>query len=180
MTTVHLLPAERHQQIVLENLWQLYIHDFSDFVTGFEQVDVDERGLFPLEFDFRHYWEQPGFWPYLGWVGGRIAGFVLVSDRTHFRKGPGRYVDEFFVLRRYRRRGIGRSLAFQTFDTYRGYWEVAEIPGNLPAQAFWRAVIGEYTEGRYEEIVTPEGEVWQTFDSSRWTSSPAPPKRNRA
>jgi predicted acetyltransferase len=168
MTVVNLVLAERSQLPVLENLWQLYMHDFSEFMDASDEgAEVDDRGLYAFEFDLRRYWERPGFWPYLAHVRERIAGFVLVSDRVRFHRG-GRYIDEFFVLRRYRRRGIGRTLAFQTFETQRGYWEIAEIPGNRPAQAFWRRVIADYTDSRFDEIITPDGEVWQHFNSSLW------------
>lgn len=169
MIAVSLVPADRSQLPVFEELWQLYMYDFSEFLeVGDAAADVDEQGLYAYEFDFRRYWERMGYWAYLARLRERIAGFVLVSDRIRFRNGPGRYIDEFFVLRRYRRRGIGRALAFQTFDTYRGYWEIAEIPGNTPAQTFWRRVIGAYANGRFEETITPEREVWQHFDSSTW------------
>jgi predicted acetyltransferase len=122
--------------------------------------------LYDLGYPLERYFEQPGFWAYVGRVGGELAGFVLVSDRVRHCTGPGRLVDEFFVLRCYRRRGVGRALAYQTFDTYRGYWEVAEVSTNTPAQAFWRQVIDGYTQGRYREIISDFGEVWQMFDSA--------------
>lgn len=167
MESIELVPAERSQIVVLKHFWQLYLHDFSEFMEpGDEGAEVDEQGLFNYDFPLERYFDNPRFWAYLASVRGYLAGFVLISDRVRFRRGPGRYVDEFFVLRRYRRKGIGRALAFQTFETFQGYWEVAEIPGNKPAQTFWRQVIGDYTGGRYEEIITPDGEVWQHFDSS--------------
>lgn len=165
MISIELLPASADQRRVFENLWQLYTHDFTEYLD--EQVN--ESGLFPFDFDFRRYWERDGFFPYLARVHGRIAGFSLVSSRIHYRSGPGRHVDEFFVLRRYRRRGIGRSLAFQTFDTYQGYWEVSEVGPNQPAQAFWRKVIGDYTDQHFEEHSDKSGQmeiVCQSFDSS--------------
>ena len=73
-------------------------------------------------------------------------------------------------MRKFRRMGIGRKAAFQVFDRFRGAWEVLQTRENLAAQAFWRAVIGEYTDGDFEETdVDVEG--WrgavQTFDNSR-------------
>jgi len=165
MISIELTPASVKQRDVIENLWQLYTHDFTEYID--EQVN--EHGLFPFDFDFRRYWEQAGFFPYLARVHGRIAGFSLVSSRIHYASGPGRHVDEFFVLRRYRGRGIGRSLAFQTFDTYQGYWEVSEIGPNLPAQAFWRKVIGDYTDHQFKELTDKSGSmdiVCQTFTTN--------------
>jgi predicted acetyltransferase len=103
---------------------------------------------------------------------GKLCGFALIDLKLQQGDGPGRYVAEFFVLRTFRKQGIGQELARQLFDTYRGVWEIAEVGPNTPAQAFWRRVIGEYTGGRYREFPTEDNEgltiLWQTFDSSGW------------
>jgi predicted acetyltransferase len=168
MTKIELLLAQPDQLPTLRNLWQLYVHDFTEFIDE----EVDESGLYANDFDFRRYLERPGFWAYVPRVAGSIAGFVLLSDRLMDRSKKGRVIDEFFVLRRYRRRGVGRSLAFQAFDTYRGLWEIGELGPNTPAQAFWRKVIEEYTGSRFEESTYEEDEhmqiILQTFDSSLW------------
>ena len=55
------------------------------------------------------------------------------------------------------------------FDRYRGRWEVRELRNNLPAQAFWRAIIGRYTGGRLPSARSaedrPERGPAQFFDS---------------
>jgi predicted acetyltransferase len=66
---------------------------------------------------------------------------------------------EFFILRKYRRQGAGTRAARELFDRFPGRWEVAEIPENAPAIAFWRKVIAGYSRGNYEE-------VW--LDNERW------------
>jgi predicted acetyltransferase len=68
-------------------------------------------------------------------------------------------------MRKYRRVGIGRKAAFHVFDRFRGTWKVEQDETNVVAQAFWRSVIGEYTDGDFEETDV-DGPV-QTFDSSR-------------
>jgi|RhiMetdeSRZDD1v2_1073273.scaffolds.fasta_scaffold365651_2 predicted acetyltransferase len=168
MVSIDLFPARESQLLLLKNLWQLYSHDFADYLDD----PVNEQGLFPYDYDHKRYFEKSGFWPYIARVGGRIAGFSLVSDRVMQRPGPGRYIDDFFILRQYRRQGVGRSIAFQTFDTYQGYWEVSEIGPNKPAQAFWRQVLKEYTVGRYVETSFTEQDgieiILQRFDSASW------------
>ena len=171
MRNIQLVPARRDQLGTLNNLMQLYLHDFSEFYEE-EEMRVSESGLFELEYSLERYFDKPNFWAYLGRVDGNLCGFVLVSNRVRHREEAGRYIDEFFVLRAYRRQGIGCSLALQTFNTYRGYWEVAQISANRAASAFWRKVIGEYTNGRYEEFTATDEcgdvDIWQVFDSGRW------------
>lgn len=75
-------------------------------------------------------------------------------------------LSEFFVLRTFRRGGVGRHAAFALFDRFPGIWEIRELPRNGPAIALWRAVIGEYA-GRQYEKTTIHDEVRQIFDSRR-------------
>jgi predicted acetyltransferase len=58
---------------------------------------------------------------------------------------------EFFVMRKYRRRGVGRQVAGQIFDMFPGQWSLYQKEDNLPAQSFWRCVIAEYTQGAYTD-----------------------------
>ncbi len=155
----------------LKNLMQLYLYDFSEFLCDEEEGQVDEQGQFDPGFDLSRYVDRAGFVGYLARLDGQWAGFALISERADqaHHTGPGRAVDEFFVMRCFRRRGVGEQLARLMFDTYRGYWQVTEIGPNQPAQAFWKKVVGRYTGDRYEAFETEEfgfKVVWQTFDSS--------------
>lgn len=166
---VQLVPATLSNYNALHSLAQFYQYDFTEFLPG----DVDADGEYPF-IDVRRYLTE-GHRAYLARVNGKLGGFVLVRDRPEQRDRPGRYLAEFFVMRPYRRLGVGRTLAFQTFDTYRGYWELAVVSPNTPAQAFWRKVVGQYTRGRFEEFTTQDNEagstitiIWQAFDSRAW------------
>jgi hypothetical protein len=45
-------------------------------------------------------------------------------------------------------------------------WAVSELERNLPAQAFWRKVIGRYSEGNYTEKPLEDGSgVIQFFNT---------------
>ena len=37
-------------------------------------------------------------------------------------------------------------------NSYRGAWQVYELPTNQPAKAFWHRVIDEYTGGQFENL----------------------------
>jgi len=76
---------------------------------------------------------------------------------------------EFFVLRRFRRHGVGRGAAFAAFDRFEGPWEVRQRLENADATAFWRRTIREYTRGNYEETRwhRPEwSEIVQRFSTA--------------
>ena len=150
-------PATFFEKPILERLMQLYDHDFSEF----ERSDVNDNGLYIDEY-LDLYWQEAGRYPFLVRVDGKLAGFVLV------RKLPGEAshgedvhsIAEFFVMRKYRGAGVGRAVAWQVFDRFPGEWRVEEMAVNLPAQAFWRKVIGEYSAGSYVERMRDD-EEWQ-------------------
>ena len=47
----------------------------------------------------------------------------------------------FFVLRRYRRDGVGTEVARQIWSRYTGRWEVRVMEANKAALAFWACAI---------------------------------------
>ena len=157
---VELRRAACEDKPALQNLLQLYLHDYTEFG---DDDDVDESG----RFDYPHldlYWTEPERHPFLIRADGKLAGLVLV------RAGVGdepTSIAEFFVMRKYRRRGVGRIAAHQVFSLFPGRWRVQQSPRNAGAQAFWRKVIGEYTGGRFEEIAEgakcpPPGQEFET------------------
>ena len=97
----------------------------------------------------------------------KLVGFVLVS-RHAFLPGNEQSISEFFIMRKYRRQGVGLKAAHAIFDRFPGKWEVQEIDCNEPAHRFWIKVIDSYTNGHYQEIFMDE-ERWkgpvQWFDN---------------
>ncbi len=69
-------------------------------------------------------------------------------------------MEQFFILKRYRRSGFGRALAEFVFLRHPGPWEIGQIVGNATAYSFWRKVIGEVTAGQFTELQVTEG-WWQ-------------------
>lgn len=162
---VQLVEASLEQKPVLHRLMQMYLHDTSEF-TG---DDVNREGLFTYRY-FDEYWTEPDRVPFLVYCDAALAGFVLVNTYTVvLEPGAGRSIAEFFIMRKYRLRGVGRRAAFHAFDMFPGLWEVREHVDNLAGQQFWRTVIGEYTVGAFSEAILND-DKWigpvQTFDSS--------------
>jgi predicted acetyltransferase len=141
---------------VLERLMQLYLYDFSELEGG----DLDEEALFEYKY-LDSYWTEPGRFPFLIHVSDKIAGFVLVNSRTCLQKqAEAKSIAEFFVMRKYRRQGVGRTVAFRIFDMFPGKWEVGETKRNVGAQRFWRRVIDEYTQGNFTETML-NNKIWR-------------------
>jgi predicted acetyltransferase len=152
---IRVVAAERSDQGVLGNLLQLYAYDFSEMIPE----DVEETGRFreePLE----PYWDDASRFPFLIRAGERLAGLALVHRKSRVSGADDVWdMAEFFVLRRYRRAGVGMGAAHQIFASHPGKWEVRQRNGNASATAFWRRAISTYTGGRFAEDV---------LDDERW------------
>jgi predicted acetyltransferase len=156
--------ASSKERVLLENLAQFYCHDFSEFL----EMYVDENGRFG-DVDLTAYWVDEWKHPFVLRVDDKPAGFALIAERSKITGKSGVFdLTEFFVLRRFRRRGVGRAAAFAAFDHFGGPWEVRQREENPSATAFWRRTIDDYTRGDYEETrwVRPQwSEIVQTFSA---------------
>jgi len=158
---VSLIRASSEHKPVIRNLMQFYIYDFS----GFVDLDVNGDGLFPPYKGLNEYWSDKDRFPYIIQKGNTYIGFALVRWVASEQK---KYYSmaEFFILKKYRREGIGRSIAMQLFDLYPGNWEVFQRESNLPAQLFWQDVINAYTKGDFTERFE-DGKRTQFFEVRR-------------
>jgi predicted acetyltransferase len=155
-------PALPEDRLPVYRMLELYQHDLSDI---YDQ-DLDSHGEYGYVLD--PYWHDAGWHPFVATAAGKYAGFALVNRAV--RVGTeGYWMDQFFVLKKYRRCGLGQLLATSAFAALPGRWEVGQMPANLAAQAFWRKVIAEYTGGRLQETALRSGPwqgVVQVFESS--------------
>ena len=153
---ISLSPASKQEKVALDNLMQLYKYDWSELTD----IDVGEDGRY-ADYPLDAYWIEPGRHPFLLRVDGKLAGFALVANRSRLTGATGVFdMAELFVMRRYRRRGIGRQAAFAAFDRLGGRWEIRQRAGNAAAASFWRRVVAAYTGGDYREVY---------WDDAAWT-----------
>ena len=157
-----LSPLAEAERPLLERLSEFYLYDYTDFTDW----DVGEDGRFAREAWGHGLWARSGRHALLLRVAGKPAGFAIVDERSPLQGGEDRrYVAEFFVLRKYRRRGYGAAMARAVFDRFPGGWHVLQMRDNRAAQSFWRRVIGKYTGGRFAEVRNADGEPVQVFDT---------------
>jgi predicted acetyltransferase len=145
--------AAASERPLLQRMLELYQHDLSDI---WDQ-DLDARGEFGYDLD--RFWRDPACAPWLFRVSGQAAGFALVDARVRVPGGE-HWMDQFFVMKKYRRRGVGCHAAVAVFRAHRGRWQVGQMPANAAAQRFWRATIGAFTGGDYTEVELTSG-WWQ-------------------
>ncbi|APR80503.1 Hypothetical protein A7982_05850 [Minicystis rosea] len=160
---VEVTEATAADRALIKNLYPLYLHDLSAFTEFYE---LDEQGVWFPDYLPTYLDVKPLVHPMVIREGGRPAGFAFVGEAPFPHMTPGRdfRMCEFFILARHRRRGVGQRAAHAIFDTFRGVWEVTELPANKGAVRFWRSVIGDYTGGLFEDTIE-KGDVVQVFDN---------------
>jgi predicted acetyltransferase len=153
-TDVEVIPATPEQQPILANLIELYAHDFSEF----REMELGEDGRFgylglPL------YWRDPERHPFIVRVKGNLAGFVLVKQVSGVWD-----MAEFFVVRRYRGRGMGMQIAQTVLRRFPGRWEVRVMEANHSAHLFWERAISAFVgETIPAARVEKDGRWWRVF-----------------
>ena len=168
LTHIELVPAAPDQQPILANMLELYAHDFSEFHEL--ELGVDGRFGYPY---LPLYWSDPNRRPFLVRVDGKLAGLVLVKSGSEL-SGDETVWDmaEFFVVRRYRRRGIGTYMAHEVWRQVPGLWEVRVMESNHSAHLFWAHAISGFTgEAVLSSCVENGGQLWRVF---AFKSKPVP------
>lgn len=144
---VCLKAAALEDKETLRNLLEKYLYEFSEWVDQ----DVDERGLYGYPY-LDAYWTEDKRFPFLIMADGRLAGFALVNCYPLMDTEADYTMAEFFVMRKFRKRGVGRQAAYQLFDRFPGKWQLKYFLENKASSVFWNRIVGEYTGRAYERL----------------------------
>lgn len=157
---VEVRPVGETDQQVLSNLLQLYLHDFSEFDDG----RISEDGLFQYPY-LEQYRSEPDHHAFLILVDASLAGFALVKKGSDMA-GDMQAMDiaEFFILRGWRRKGVGKNAFHAIAGRFPGSWLVRVQTRVLNALSFWRSVIPDVSDGKIgEEQIDDGGKAWTVF-----------------
>ena len=143
---------------VLGNLFEHYLHDMAEW------FDFDTREDGAYSYPVETCWED-GNAVFFAYAGAIPVGFALVSSAEMWTGDKhGHDLKEFFVVRRYRRSGVGTALARHVWEAHTGSWLVRVYQDNRPALPFWRAAIAAYAGGQWdEEARTVDDKLWSYF-----------------
>lgn len=152
MSGLQVKSATEADRATVANLIQLYLYDMTD--EGVWPVGADRR----YEYDFlERFWQHPC----LLRVDGELAGFALVIDECPLTgETPCWFMAEFFVLRGYRRRGIGRQAVAELLARHPGRWHVAVTRNHVRSESFWSQVLDDRA-GLAARDLTFEGDEWR-------------------
>ena len=147
---LELIPATLNDYPIIQNLARFYSYDISEYYGHKAGWEMEENGLYGVGIDYKQYWETENCFPFIIRYNGNLAGFAIVD-----KKGSDASINfnmaQFCILRTCKGRGIGKYIAYQCFQKFKGTWEIMVMPGNEGAYRFWRSIIREYTQDNYIE-----------------------------
>jgi predicted acetyltransferase len=120
-------PINEHNSHIFDGLVQDYEDEFSP-ITGKKK---NKDGKYSVDVDWPvpnigYYWKEDS----------RIIGFCVITSIDGYTE-----IAEFYVIPIYRKKRVGRDMAFAVFNKHRGPWQVRQILGADLAKRFWRQVI---------------------------------------
>lgn len=149
----HCRPAVAEDFAAIGRMLELYQYELSDI---WEQ-ELGPSGEYG--YDLTRHREAERFLAHVALVNDRFAGFALVAPAAVTQQ-DGFWMEQFFILKRCRRTGLGHALARHTLLSHPGAWEVGQMHANHPGQLFWRKVIASLTGASFTEVTVTEG-GWQ-------------------
>lgn len=161
---IEVIKATREQQPMLANLIELYTYDFTEFC----HFDIGDDGFYGYK-DLPLYWTEDTRYPYLIYVDKKIAGFVLVQKGSPISDDTMIWdIAEFFIMRKYKRHGIGTAAVHKIWNQFEGPWQVRALVSNPIACSFWPQAIKKFTSTMLEKTnVKINKGMWNiyTFES---------------
>lgn len=139
---IQIIKASFEQKSVIAQLYELYTYEMTDLAD----FDIKDNGYYGYD-ELSSYWDDPNKYPYLIWVNKKLAGFALVQKGSPIETEPNVWdIAEFFIMRKFRKKGIGQFVAQQIWRTFPGPWQVRVWDNNKTAHYFWDAVIKKFSK----------------------------------
>lgn len=138
-----IVEAKLEEKEKLYRLLQYALYDGSFYINN----EIDEDCIFSYDW-FDDYFTDKTRNAYFIKNNDKYLGMVLLNENFIFNKS-GKSVAEFLIMPIYRRNHIGKRVAFDIFNMFKGNWEVRPMENNPIAYSFWKNTINEYTNGNY-------------------------------
>lgn len=127
---------------MIKNLFQFYLHDLSEFA---ETLNVNSQGKFDNN-DVDTFFGMEKAISMMIKIKDEVIGFIFIIKG----KTMDYIINEIFILRKHRSKGIGKIVINKLFELYPGKYGLVILAKNKPARSFWRSVYDEHNI-EYEE-----------------------------
>lgn len=137
--------VKAEEKEILFNLLQLALYDGSKYIDN----EINNMGLFDYKWFNNYFSDNDRYSYFIKTMDNKLIGFVMINQNMKiFDKGNS--VAEFLIIPQYRRKHIGKKVAFEIFGYFKGNWEVEPIDNSKEAYCFWENVIKDYTNNNYK------------------------------
>lgn len=166
LNNISIVQADHFQKEIFKHLLELYAYDF----TCIWDFDIGEDGTY----GYPHldlFWYKQNYYPFLIYVENKLAGFVLIQkglEQFDIQPDDNRWnVTEFFILRKFRGKGIGQEVIQAIWKTFKGEWQIRVLKENQLATTFWEKTIASFLM----ELPKPEeyninSDIWLVYKFS--------------
>ncbi|MDR6551794.1 GNAT family N-acetyltransferase [Paenibacillus qinlingensis] len=164
MLIIEKVDATRRE--ILKNIMTLFLHDMSEFN---EELDLNpENGLFELDV-LDWFFDKEGLTPFFIVSDGNPIGFILLQSGPYSNQEFADYVlNSFFILKKHRRKGIGKLACYKFFEMYPGRYAISQAKNNTQAIKFWKSVYESNSINVYEKEEIEDGMkvIYQYFKTN--------------
>ena len=150
----------RDTKFIINNMYPLYLH----YLAGIRNVLPNKYGVFE-ELDtyqtlqqqisvFDIWWEKDDvLFPFLISVDEVPAGFALIATPPYLVDDSNYLINEFFILKPFRGKGVGEYAATEIFNRFQGKWLIYTTPTEKNSKTinFWKKTISRYTNNQFTE-----------------------------
>ena len=138
-----IIEATEKDKDKLYRLLQYALYDGSKYIEN----NLNEDCIFEYDW-FDNYFTDSDRNAYFIKNDDTYLGMAMVNENLKFNKS-GKCIAEFLIMPHYRRNHIGKKVAYDIFEKFKGDWEVQPMENNQVAYSFWKSIISEYTNGNY-------------------------------
>jgi len=138
---IEIVKATVDQQTIFANLLELMAYEH----TEQWKFDIGDNGFYGYE-ELPLFWTDPNRYPYLIYVNDKISGLVIVQKGSPISDDKDIWdIAEFFIMKKYKKQGIGTKVAHKIWAQFKGCWQVRVLVENEIASAFWLQAIKKFS-----------------------------------
>lgn len=141
---ISIRPAGEKDRLLVKNIFNLYQNELCVYSDDFDVLD--ENGYFAPDTVNEILPFGDGVFPYIIEEDARPVGFVMATDKTYAPEGFDYSLEEIFLIRNRRNRGIADIAMGEIMKDRPGRWTLEVYTKNLPALSFWKRFLSNNAE----------------------------------
>ncbi len=141
---ISIRPAEEKDRLLVKNIFNLYQNELCVYSDDFDALD--EFGYFAPDTVNEILPFGDGVYPYIIEEDARPVGFVMATDSAYAPDGYDYSLEEIFLIRNRRGKGIADIAVKEITGTRPGRWTLEVYTQNVPALSFWKRFLRDNAE----------------------------------